>query len=80
MTIAPRVWWGVWLLYVAAWSVALLTPHPVQIRDALLASEVPSIEVHVSNVHKREEFRHHSVIADVVVGRIMGFGDRGYDH
>jgi len=39
---------------------------------------VPAIEVHLSNVYKREPFRHHSTIADIVEGRIMGFGADGY--
>jgi VanZ family protein len=39
VSIAPRVWWGVWLLYVASWSAALLTSHPVEIRDAILAED-----------------------------------------
>ena len=39
---------------------------------------MPAIEVHLSNVYKRESFRHHSTIADIVEGRIMGFGADGY--
>jgi 3-dehydroquinate dehydratase-2 len=50
----------------------------VAIRDAILAIGVQCIEVHLSNVYKREPFRHHSTIADVAVGRIMGFGADGY--
>ena len=48
------------------------------IRDAILATAIPCIEVHLSNVYKREPFRHHSTIADVAVGRIMGFGADSY--
>jgi 3-dehydroquinate dehydratase-2 len=56
-----------------------LTHTSVAVRDALLASEVPALEVHLSNVYRREPFRHASTIADVVVGRVMGFGHRSYD-
>lgn len=56
-----------------------LTHTSIGIRDALLAAEVPSIEVHITNVYRREPFRHASMIADVVLGRILGFGDRSYD-
>ena len=57
---------------------AAYTHTSVAIRDALTAIDVPVIEVHLSNVHKREPFRHHSTIADVVDGRLMGFGAEGY--
>lgn len=55
------------------------THTSVAIRDALLAVAVPAVEVHLTNVHAREEFRHHSFVADVVVGRVMGFGARSYE-
>ena len=57
---------------------AAYTHTSVAIRDALIAVEAPVIEVHLSNVHKRESFRHHSTIADVVEARLMGFGAEGY--
>src|SRR5580698_2534264 len=57
---------------------AAYTHTSVAIRDVILAIGVPCIEVHLSNVYKREPFRHHSTIADVAVGRIMGFGGDGY--
>ncbi len=58
---------------------AAYTHTSIAIRDAVVFSEVPAIEVHLSNVHKREPFRHGSLLADVVVGRIMGFGASSYD-
>ena len=54
------------------------THSSIAIRDAVLALSVPSIEVHLSNVYRREPIRHASVFADVVTGRIMGVGAEGY--
>jgi 3-dehydroquinate dehydratase-2 len=54
------------------------THTSVALMDALLAAEVPVIEVHVTNIHKREEFRHHSYISKVAVGMIAGLGIQGY--
>ena len=54
------------------------THTSVAIRDAILAVDIPVIEVHLSNVYRREPFRHHSTIADVAHGRIMGFGAESY--
>ena len=57
---------------------AAYTHTSVAIRDAITACDLPTVEVHLSNVYKREPFRHHSTIAGIVVGRIMGFGAEGY--
>ncbi|HJU28141.1 MAG TPA: type II 3-dehydroquinate dehydratase [Candidatus Binataceae bacterium] len=57
---------------------AAYTHTSIAIRDAIAAIAVPTIEIHLSNVHRREPFRHHSTIADIVEGRIMGFGAEGY--
>lgn len=52
--------------------------YSIAIRDALASIEVPKIEVHISNVYKREEFRHKSVITPVCTGEILGLGLQGY--
>ena len=54
------------------------THTSVAIRDALLAVSIPTVEVHMSNTYAREPFRHNSLIADIVVGRIVGFGAMSY--
>jgi 3-dehydroquinate dehydratase-2 len=57
---------------------AAYTHTSVAIRDAVLLVNVPTIEVHLSNIHKREAFRHHSYIADIATGQISGLGAAGY--
>jgi 3-dehydroquinate dehydratase-2 len=57
---------------------AAFTHTSVALRDALLAVEIPFIEIHMSNVHAREPFRHHSYLSDIAVGVICGLGADGY--
>ncbi len=57
---------------------AAFTHTSVALRDALLATAIPAVEVHISNIHKREPFRRRSLISDVVVGQVSGFGPDSY--
>ena len=59
-------------------NAAGFTHTSVAIRDALAIFKKPSIELHISNIYKREEFRHKSMISDVVTGIICGLGTNGY--
>lgn len=56
------------------------THTSVAIRDALLAVAIPFVEIHLSNVHAREPFRHHSYLSDVAKGVICGLGAKGYEY
>ena len=59
-------------------NAAAFTHTSVAIRDALSVYKKPIIELHISNIYKREEFRHKSLISDIVNGGIFGLGDNGY--
>jgi 3-dehydroquinate dehydratase-2 len=62
----------------AVYNPGAHTHTSVALHDAIEGAEVPVIELHISNVHKREEFRHHSFISPVAAGIIVGFGVNGY--
>jgi 3-dehydroquinate dehydratase-2 len=59
-------------------NAGALTHTSVAVRDALVGVAIPFVEVHISNVHRREAFRHHSYLSDVAVGLVVGLGVRGY--
>ena len=59
-------------------NAGALTHYGYSMRDALADARLPIVEVHLSNIHARDEYRRHSVIADMAVGQIAGLGWRGY--
>ncbi len=59
---------------------AAFTHTSVALRDAILSVKTPFIEVHLSNIHTREAFRHHSYFSDIAIGTIVGLGAIGYEY
>ena len=59
-------------------NAGAFTHYSLALRDAFEATGLPFVEVHISNIHAREEFRHHSVLADLAIGQVSGLGWRGY--
>jgi 3-dehydroquinate dehydratase-2 len=59
-------------------NAAAFTHTSIALRDALLCTQIPFIEVHISNIYARESFRHHSYLSDIAIGVICGLGINGY--
>ncbi len=59
-------------------NLGAYTHTSLALRDAFLGAPIPFVEVHLSNLFRREEARHHSLIADLAIGMVTGFGPRGY--
>ncbi|MED5428826.1 MAG: type II 3-dehydroquinate dehydratase [Chloroflexota bacterium] len=57
-----------------------LTHYGLSLRDAVLDSKIPLVEVHISNIHSRDGYRRHSVVEDIAVGQIAGLGVKGYEY
>jgi 3-dehydroquinate dehydratase-2 len=57
---------------------AAYTHTSLALRDAIMAAQIPTVEIHISNIYQREDFRHHSYIAGAAVGQIAGFGVQSY--
>lgn len=57
---------------------AAYTHTSLALRDAISAAAIPTVEIHISNIHQREPFRHHSYVAEVAIGQIAGFGVGSY--
>ncbi|MCZ6472087.1 MAG: type II 3-dehydroquinate dehydratase [SAR324 cluster bacterium] len=60
-------------------NAGALTHTSIALRDALAALQLPFLEIHISNVYKRESFRHHSFLAALAIGSLVGLGTQGYD-
>ena len=61
-------------------NAGALSHTSIALRDALSAVQVPCVEVHLSNLHKREPFRHHSFVSELALGVIVGLGPKGYEY